>query len=122
MIRFVTLERVFRWSSLKVLKCPARGSVDGPISVHEKPFHGLNAPDRFSRGDVVIAWHDEGTVMGYTWPSLKDLWARECRLFLSVGSDEAVTYDAFVFPPYRGRGLYTKIESAALTAPMRAVA
>jgi GNAT superfamily N-acetyltransferase len=101
------------------------------ISVHEAPlghlalpeaaksivgetFHCLLLPDRFERGDVAVVCHCESTVMGYVWISFRDLWVCEGRLFLSLAADEATTYDAFVFPQYRGRGLYARFESAAL--------
>jgi len=83
-------------------------------SIVGEPFDCLTSPDRLERGDVVVVCHDESTVMGYVWLAFKDLWVCEARLFLSLTDDEAVTYDAFVFPQCRGKGLYTRIESAAL--------
>jgi GNAT superfamily N-acetyltransferase len=87
---------------------------DEANSIAGEPFDSLTLPDRFERGDVVVVCHDKSTVMGYTWLSFEDLWVGESHLFLSLTKDEATTYDAFVFPQYRGRGLYTRIESAAL--------
>jgi GNAT superfamily N-acetyltransferase len=83
-------------------------------SIIGEPFDSLTLPDRFERGDVLVVCHDKSTVMGYTWLAFKDLWVSEARLFLLLSDDEATTYDAFVFPQYRGRKLYTRIESAAL--------
>ena len=122
---------MLRWTCLRVFECPAVGSRDAMISVYEGPLDHLTLPDaansivdetfdrlflpeRFERGDVAVVCHDESTVMGYVWLSFKDLWVCEGRLFLVLADDEATTYDAFVFPQYRGRGLYTRFESVAL--------
>ena len=122
---------MLQWTCLRVFECPAVGSPDAMVSVFERPlgnlalpseaeavagetFYHLFSPERFDKGDRAIVCHDEHTVIGYTWLSFKDLWVSECHLFLSLAEDEAVTYDAFVFPQHRGRGLYAGIESAAL--------
>lgn len=122
---------MLRWTCLRVFECPAVGSRDAMISVYDRPldrltlpdaansivdepFDCLTSPDRFERGDLLVVYQDEGTVMGYVWLAFKDLWVCESRLFVSLRDDEALIYDSFVFPQYRLKGIYTRLESAAL--------
>jgi GNAT superfamily N-acetyltransferase len=122
---------MWRWSCLEVFEYPATGAADAQISVHREPLTGLTwpaeapavdgesldclaSPERFERGGVVLVSRDQGVVMGYVWLAFEDHWLSESDLFLRVRDDEAVTYDAFVFPSYRGRRLFLRMESAAL--------
>lgn len=86
---------------------------DGANSIAGQPFECLTSPNRFERGDVAVVCRDEDTVIGYAWISFKDLQVCEARLFLSVRDDEAVLYDAFVFPQYRGRRVRARIAPVA---------
>jgi GNAT superfamily N-acetyltransferase len=87
---------------------------DEANSIVGEPFECLFSPERFERGDLVVVCHDRSTVMGYIWVSFKDLWVCEARLFLSLREDEAVSYDLFVFPRYRGRRIRAGTAPAAL--------
>jgi len=121
---------MLQWTCLRIYEFPAAGSHDEMVSIYEEPIAGLVLPDgansipgetfdcltspgRFERGDVVAVCHDESTIMGYAWLSFQDLWVGEARLFLSVRDDEAVAYDPFVFPKYRGRRVHPRIASVA---------
>jgi hypothetical protein len=130
MLRGTRLQ-VFEWTGLQEFMAPADGITDPMTTVYDRPldrltlppdadsnagesFESLTAPDRFRNGDVVIVCQDENTVMGYVWLSFKDFWVSESRLFLAIADKEALVYDTFIFPQYRGRPIRAQRASMAL--------
>jgi hypothetical protein len=110
---------VLRGTCQRLVESAGVGSTDPMISIHDRPpdeltlpdeagaiagepFDALFRPDRFEKGDVAVVCHDARVILGYTWICLNDLWLSESRLFLRIREDEAVLYDIFVFPRYRG--------------------
>jgi hypothetical protein len=111
---------VKQWGAKERFVDPVAGSSDELITVHAKPldnivlpdeakgmtdrnFDAFTSPARFENGSAVLVCRDKGTIVGYAWTALQDIWVSESRVFLRVRDHEIVVYDVFVFPSYRGR-------------------
>jgi GNAT superfamily N-acetyltransferase len=61
---------------------------------------------RLGDGDIVAIGSMAGDFVGYTWMKLTgSIEINECGRFLCADPEEALQYDTFIVPKYRGRGL-----------------
>ncbi len=60
---------------------------------------------RLHQGEFVGIAKVEGATAGYCWMSFTQKWVDELELTLRLRSDEALLYDSFVLPRWRGRRL-----------------
>jgi GNAT superfamily N-acetyltransferase len=73
---------------------------------------GTEIESRLNRGQVVAVAYAQDTAVGYSWINFSDglelVWGTQ----LTVRSDEAVFYDSFTLPRWRGRGVHHSLDAA----------
>lgn len=67
---------------------------------------------RLRDGNVVVVAYAEGRLAGFDWMSFHNLWVEEFSLTLRVQAGEAVVFDTFVLPEWRGRGIQSCLNHA----------
>jgi GNAT superfamily N-acetyltransferase len=79
------------------------------------PMGELTATDiesRLNRGQVVAVAYAKDTAVGYSWINFSDglelVWGTQ----MTVHPDEAVFYDSFTLPRWRGRGVHRWLDAA----------
>jgi GNAT superfamily N-acetyltransferase len=66
---------------------------------------------RFQRGDAVVLASVSGQPVGYMWMGFSSGIELEFDTFWIIRAGEAVRYGAFVIPSFRGRGVYSLLNS-----------
>lgn len=67
---------------------------------------------RFNTGELVAVAYAESRPVGYSWMNLSGRWVLPFETTLIVHPNEAVLYDAFVHPQWRGRGINSCLDVA----------
>lgn len=72
----------------------------------------LEIESRFRRGDAIAFASSSGEPVGYMWLALSSGIELEFETYWIIRADEALRYGAFVVPSFRGRGIYSVLNSA----------